>query len=131
MIATDWIIPNRNIHHLFLRHRHIDRQTRVKEHTLAPSEYGNDSKIWCLHLHTKRKLKKEGQTVIAQRIRAWKFEETITNTKSLSNIYYSNVTMHDVYKFKLCNLLTNGHGLWLASSRDIKDRNMLKPNACQ
>lgn len=70
-------------------------------------------------------LKKEGQTVIAQRIRAWKFEETITNTKSLSNIYYSYVTMHDVYKFKLCNLLTNGHGLWLASSRDIKDRNML------
>lgn len=48
-------------------------------------------------------LKKEGQTVIAQRIRAWKFEETITNTKSLSNMYYSNFTMHDVYKFKLCN----------------------------
>lgn len=70
-------------------------------------------------------LKKVGQTVIAQRIRALKFEETITNTKSLSNIYYSNVTMHDVYKFKLCNLLTNGHGLWLASSRDIKDRNIL------
>lgn len=128
MIATDWIIPNRNIHHLFLRHRHIDRQTRVKEHTLAPSEYGYDSKIWCLHcIYTPKALglKKEGQTVIAQRIRALKFEETITNTKSLSNIYYSNVTMHDVYKFKLCNLLTNGHGLWLASSRDIKDRNML------
>lgn len=46
------------------------------------------------------------------------------NIKFLSNIYYFNVIMYDVYKFKLCNLLINGYGFWLVSFRDIKDRNM-------
>lgn len=75
-----------------------------------------------IHIIKALGLKKEGNVVIDQRMRAWKYEDTITNTKQ-----HTRILQCMVFIFSNCagDLLTNGHGLWLAGFRDIKKpRNM-------